>query len=344
LIFILKNIKWNWKKSQVETRGGKKMKAAVYYKTGGPEVFKYEEVPDPACGPGDIVIDIKAISIEGGDVLNRAGGPMPSVPHIVGYDAAGVIAQVGERVTNRQTGQRVTTLGPFGSHAEKRAVAAITSWVLPGTVSFEEAACVPVTFGTAHECLFEFGRLKAGETVLIQAGAGGVGLAAIQLAKGAGARVLATASSQERLGRLKEYGLDEGINYLEKDLVAEVRRLTNNQGVDLVVDGVGGEVLQKSIEAARHRGRIITFGQAGRNFRRVDVSGLSMGDKTLTGVFLGAEIATDRVQKMIGRILENIAAGQIKVPIDRTFPLSRAAEAHAFIESRQAVGRVLLMP
>ena len=320
------------------------MKAAVYYETGGPNVFKYEEVLDPVCGLRDIVIDIRAISIEGGDVLNRTGGPMAAVPHIVGYDAAGVIVQVGEKVTNRQTGQRVTTLSPFGSHAEKRTAAAITSWIIPDKVSFEEAACVPVTFGTAHDCLFEFGRLKAGETVLIQAGASGVGVAAIQLAKRAGARVLATASSNQRLERLKGYGLDEGINYAEKDLVAEVRRLTENQGVDLVVDGVGGEILQKSIEAARFRGRIITFGQAGRVFRKIDISGLAMGNKTLTGVYLGAEIATERAQKMIDQLLNDIAAGAIKVPIDRTFPLSQAAEAHAYIESRQAVGRVLLIP
>ncbi|MGA3086634.1 MAG: zinc-binding alcohol dehydrogenase family protein [Thermodesulfobacteriota bacterium] len=320
------------------------MKAAVYYETGGPQVLKYEDVPDPVCGPRDIVIDVKAISIEGGDVLNRAGGLVPDVPHIVGYDAAGIISQVGAKVTNRQIGQRVTTLNPFGSHAEKRAAAAITSWIIPDKVSFEEAACVPVTFGTAHDCLFEFGRLKAGETVLIQAGASGVGLAAIQFAKRAGAKVLATASSDQRLERLKEYGLDEGINYAEKDLVSEVRRLTDNQGVDLVVDGVGGEVLQKSIEATRSRGRIITFGQAGRGSWKIDVSGLPLGNKTLTGVYLGAEIATERAQKMINQILENIAAGAIKVPIDRTFPLSQAAEAHAYIESRQAVGRVLLIP
>jgi len=320
------------------------MKAAVYYETGDPGVLKYEEVPDPVCGPWDIVIDVKAISIEGGDVLNRAGGPMPAVPHIVGYDAAGVVCQVGEKVTDRQVGQRVTTLSQFGSHAEKRASNALTSWVIPDNVSFEEAACVPVTFGTAHDCLFEFGRLKAGETVLVQAGAGGVGLASIQLAKRAGARVLATASSYKRLERLTEYGMDEGIDYVEKDLVEEVRRMTNGQGADLVIDGVGGEVLQKSIEAARHRGRIISFGQAGRNFRRIDVSGLTMGDKTLTGVFLGAEITTDRVKKMIEQLLNDIGSGRIRVPLDRKFSLARAADAHAYIESRQAVGRVLLIP
>lgn len=320
------------------------MKAAVYYETGDPSVFKFEEVPDPICGPWDIVIDVKAISIEGGDVLNRAGGPMPAVPHIVGYDAAGVICQVGEKVTDRQVGQRVTTLNQFGSHAEKRALNSRDSWVIPDNVSFEEAACVPVTFGTAHDCLFEFGHLKAGETILVQAGASGVGIVAVQLAKHAGARVLTTASSYERLERLKEYGMDVGINYVEKDLIAEVKRLTDDQGVDLVIDGIGGEVLQKSIEAARHRGRIISYGQAGRNFRRIDVSSLTMGNKTLTGVFLGAEMATERVQKMIDQLLKDIGSGSIRVPLDRKFSLAQAAEAHAFIESRQAVGRVLLIP
>jgi NADPH2:quinone reductase len=320
------------------------MKAAVYYETGDPSVFKFEEVPDPICGPWDIVIDVKAISIEGGDVLNRAGGPMPAVPHIVGYDAAGVICKVGENVTDRQVGQRVTTLNQFGSHAEKRASNSLNSWIIPDDVSFEEAASVPVTFGTAHDCLFEFGHLKAGETILVQAGASGVGIVAVQLAKHAGARVLTTASSYERLERLKEYGMDVGINYVEKDLVAEVKRLTDDQGVDLVIDGIGGEVLQKSIEAARYRGRIISYGQAGRNFRRIDVSGLTMGNKTLTGVFLGAEMATERVQKMIDQLLKDIGSGSIRVPLDRKFSLAQAAEAHAFIESRQAVGRVLLIP
>lgn len=320
------------------------MKAAVYYETGDPSVFKFEEVPDPTCGPWDIVIDVKAISIEGGDVLSRAGGPMPAVPHIVGYDAAGVICQVGENVTDRQMGQRVTTLNQFGSHAEKRALNSLNSWIIPDDVSFEEAASVPVTFGTAHDCLFEFGHLKDGETILVQAGASGVGIVAVQLAKHAGARVLTTASSYERLERLKEYGMDVGINYVEQDLVAEVKRLTDDQGVDLVIDGIGGEVLQKSIEAARHRGRIISYGQAGRNFRRIDVSGLTMGNKTLTGVFLGAEMATERVQKMIDQLLKDIGSGRIRVPLDRKFSLAQAAEAHAFIESRQAVGRVLLIP
>jgi len=320
------------------------MKAAVYYKTGPPGVFKYEEVPDPKCGSYDVMIEAKAISIEGGDVLNRAGGEMPAIPHIVGYQSAGVIIEVGGNVDHLKVGQRVTTLNAFGSHAEKRAVPELTSWPIPDNVSFEEAACVPVTFGTAHDCIFEFGKLQPGETVLIQAGAGGVGLAAIQLAKQAGARVLATASSDERLERLRAYGLDHGINYLEKDLVAEVNRLTDNAGVNLVVDPVGGGSLQKSIQAAGHRGRIISVGSAGRDFKKIDLSGMSEKNRSLTAIFLGAEIITERVQKMITELFQQISQGKLKVPVDQQFPLSRAEDAHAFIESRQAVGRVLLIP
>ena len=320
------------------------MKAAVYYETGRPSVFKYEDVPDPVCGPYDVAIDVKAVSIEGGDVLNRMGGEMLASPHIVGYCAAGVIYQVGEKVTDRQPGQRVTTLSMNGSHAEKRVVPAMTSWPMPDSVSFEEGACVPVAFGTAHDCLFEFGHLQKGETVLVQGGAGGVGVATIQLAKRAGARVLATASTDQRLEKLKELGLDEGINYEEKDLVAEVMRLTNDVGVQLVVDPIGGQVLQKSLAAAGYRGRIITVGSAGRDFRKVDLQGFGQGNKSLTGVFLGAEIGTERAQKMIGQLLNDIEAGEIKVIIDKTFPLSQAADAHAFIESRQAIGRVVLVP
>ncbi len=167
------------------------MKAAVYYETGAPDVFRYEDVPDPACQPAGVVIDVKAISIEGGDTLNRAGGDMPSKPHIVGYQCAGVIREAGPAVTDRSVGQAVVTVMPFGSHASMVGVAAMQTWVVPEGLSLQEAACVPIAFGTADDCLFEFGHLKAGETVLIQAGAGGVGLAAIQLAKRAGATVLA---------------------------------------------------------------------------------------------------------------------------------------------------------
>jgi len=320
------------------------MKAAVYYENGTPEVFKYEEVPDPVCHPKGVVIRVEAVSIEGGDTLNRWRGPLLAKPHIVGYQAGGEIVEVGSEVDHLHIGQKVTTVFNFGSHAALRAVPARNAWPVPAGFDIKLASAIPVPFGTADDCLFEFGHLEAGETVLVQAGASGVGVAAIQLAKRAGATVLATASSDERLERLKPLGLDHGINYRRDDVAKSVMKLTNKKGVDLVVDPVGGATLQSSIMSLAYRGRISMVGAAGREAMTVDVSPLMAGNRSLTGVFLGAEIATDRAHNMIQRLVEDAARGEFKVVIDRTFPLSQAAAAHAYIESRQAVGRVLLVP
>ena len=320
------------------------MKAAVYYENGTPEVFKYEEVPDPVCHPKGVVIRVEAVSIEGGDTLNRWRGPLLAKPHIVGYQAGGEIVEVGSEVEHLRIGQKVTTVFNFGSHAALRAVPARNAWPVPAGFDIKLASAIPVPFGTADDCLFEFGHLKPGETVLVQAGASGVGVAAIELAKRAGATVLATASSDERLERLKPLGLDHGINYRRDDVAKSVMKLTNKKGVDLVVDPVGGATLQSSIMSLAYRGRISMVGAAGREAMTVDVSPLMAGNRSLTGVFLGAEIATDRAHNMIQRLVDEAARGEFKVVIDRTFPLSQAAAAHAYIESRQAVGRVLLIP
>ncbi len=320
------------------------MKAAVYYENGGPEVLKYEDAPDPVCYPSGVVIRVEAVAIEGGDVLNRFGGALVTNPHIVGYQAAGTIIEVGEQVTHLKVGQRVATVNAFGSHAELRSVPARNAWPVPDGFDMKKAAAIPVTFGTASDCLFEFGKLKAGETVLVQAGASGVGVAAIQLAKRAGARVLATGSSTERLERLKPLGLDEGINYREEDVAKAVMRLTDNKGVNLVVDSVGGATLAGSLASLAYRGRVSMVGNAGREPMTVDVSSLMGGNRSLTGVFLGAEIGTDRAHDNIQRLIDEAARGELQVVIDREFPLSEAAAAHAYIESRAAVGRVVLVP
>jgi NADPH2:quinone reductase len=320
------------------------MKAAVYYETGPPDVFRYEDVPDPTCYPGGVLIRVEAISIEGGDTLNRAGGEMATTPHVVGYQCAGTIREVGEGVVDRFVGQRVVASMLWGSHAELAVTPAVVTWPIPDGADLIACACVPVAFGTAHDCLFEFGHLVEGETVLVQAGAGGVGIAAIQLAKRAGATVLATASSDDRLARLTDLGMDHGINYSDPDWVAKVRETTGGRGVDLVVDSVGGRVLNGSAACLAYRGRVITVGSAGRDPQPFDASVLSGGNQSLTGVFLGAEIGTARAQEMIGRLVDDVAAGRLTVVVDRTFPLADAAGAHAYLESRQAVGRVVLIP
>ena len=320
------------------------MKAAVYYENGGPEVLKYEDFPDPDLHPRGVIIKVEAIAIEGGDTLNRWRGPLMTNPHVVGYQAAGEIVAVGAEVTHLKLGQKVATVNNWGSHAELRSVPASNCWVIPDGFDVKKAAAIPVTFGTADDCLFEAGRLKAGETVLVQAGASGVGVAAIQLAKRAGATVLATASSDERLERLKPLGLDHGINYAREDVVKEVMRLTDKKGVDVVVDSVGGPTLQGSINALAYRGRVSMVGAAGREPMVVDVGAMMGGNRQLRGVFLGAEIMTDRVHDNIQRLIDEAARGELEVLVDKVFPLSDAAGAHAYIESRAAVGRVVLAP
>src|SRR5471032_661178 len=289
------------------------MKAAVYYENGDPSVLKYEDFPDPTCHPKGIVIRVEAVSIEGGDTLNRGRGALVTHPHIVGYQAGGEIIEVGSEVTNLKVGQKVATSGAYGSHAELRAVPARSAWIVPDGFDVKLASVMPVAFGTADDCLFEFGHLKAGETVLVQAGASGVGTAAIQLAKRAGARVFATASSDERLEKLKPLGLDEGINYKTEDLAKAVMRLTDNKGVDLVVDSVGGSTLQGSINSLGFRGRVSIVGQAGRERQVVDVSTLMGGNRSLNGVLFGADIMTDRFHDNVQRLINEAARGEHQV-------------------------------
>jgi NADPH2:quinone reductase len=322
------------------------MKAAVYDETGGPEVLRYDEVPDPVVRAGGVVVEVGAVGVQGGDLLHRQSGDLPSAPHIVGYQAAGVVREVGEGVEGLAVGQPVVATMFAGSHAELVSVPAASVWPLPDGLSVRDAAGVPIEFATAHDCLFEFGGLQPGETVLIQAGAGGVGLAAVQLAKAAGATVMATASSDQRLQRLREYGLDHPINYRTGDVVGEVMAVTQRRGVDLVVDPVGGRVLETSIAALAYRGRISWVGRAGRDDDVPDVWPIAMKNGTLTGVFLGAEmmIQPGRTHTLVADLLGRVASGELHVVIDRTYPLAEAADAHRYIESRQAFGRVLLIP
>jgi len=322
------------------------MKAAVIYENGGPEVLRYEDVPDPDCPDGCVLIEVEAISVEGGDVLARAGSPPPSVPYVVGYLAAGTVIEVTAGVEDRAVGDRVVTLNMAGSHTSKRAVPAIMTWPIPDGLDAASAVCVPVAFGTAQECLFTAGNLEAGQTALIHAGAGGVGMAAIQLAKQAGATVLSTASSDDKLERLTELGLDHGINYARESFVERTRELTEGHGADVILESVGGQNLVDSIAALAYRGTLVSVGLAGRAGSTIDARDLWDKNNSLRGVFLGGALLTEypRVHAMIGDLIERVAAGELRVVIDRTFPLSEAAAAHAYIESRQAFGRVVLTP
>ena len=322
------------------------MKAAVIYENGPPEALRYEEVADPECPDGCVLIDVEAISIEGGDLLARAVSPPPSVPHIVGYLAAGTIAEVGAGVQDRAVGDRVVTLNMSGSHASRRAVPAMTTWPIPEGLDAARAAGIPVALGTAYECLFTAGNLEAGQTALIHAGAGGVGMAAIQLAKQAGATVISTASRDEKLERLKEFGLDHGINYASENFVERTRELTEGRGADVILDSIGGKNLVDSVGALAYRGTLVSVGVAGRAGSGVEAKDLWAQNNTLRGVFLGGALLAEypRVHAMIGDMVEQVASGKVRVEIARTFPLADASAAHAYIESREAFGRVVMTP
>jgi NADPH2:quinone reductase len=322
------------------------MKAAVYYENGGPEVFRYEDVALPECGPDDVLIEVGAVSIEGGDLINREMRPLARIPHIVGYQCAGVVCEVGAKVRDRRIGDTVVAILDWGSHAEFAAAPAADTWLVPPGVSLDVAAAVPVAWGTAHECLFTAGDLKAGDTVLIHAGAGALGLAAIQLARQAGATVLATASDDARLAQLEAYGMHIGINYKDQDFVEQVKVHTGGRGADVVLDSIGGQNLARSIQALAYGGRAVTVGVSGRDAERLDPVSLWRGNKSLHGVFFPSalDVEHDRVHAEVQAILDRVARGELHVVLDRAFPLESAAEAHRHVLSRRAFGRVILHP
>jgi NADPH2:quinone reductase len=317
------------------------MKAAVHDVNGPPSVLRYAEVPDAIAGPGEVLVAVEAISLEGGDAISRRA---PAAPGFVpGYQAGGRVVGLGAGVTRFQVGDRVATFGRDGSHAALRAVGEDTAWKVPDGLDMQAAATIPVTFGTADDALFEFGGLKAGETVLITGASGGVGIAAVQLARAAGATVIATGSGAARLGRLAELGAHQVLDYRTDDIGAKARALTDGRGVELVVDMVGAnfDALQSALA---YRGRLVFVGAAGGETPNVDIMRLLVNNQSLHGMMFGQEIHTERARGLIERRMAEAAAGRLQMPIDRVFPLSDAAAAHVHLESGHPFGRVLMVP
>lgn len=327
--------------------GSRDVKAVVFDEVGGPEVLRYDEVPDPEVRRGGLLIKVEAIGLQGGDLINRREGQPASVPHVVGYQASGTVREIGEGVENFTVGQRVVAMMMHGSHAELASVAVRKTWAIPDSVSFEAAAAIPVEFGTADDCLFEFGHLLAGDTVLVQAGSGGVGVSAIQLAKAAGATVISTAEGDGRLERLSEFGMDHGIDYTSQDVPAEVMRLTDGRGADLVVDPIGGRTLEGSIAALAYRGRISWFGNAGRDTERPNIWPLMEKNGQLNVLFFAMEQSRDpdRTYRSIAGIIERVGTGELRgVVDDKVFALADAGEAHRYAETGKAFGRIIIVP
>jgi NADPH:quinone reductase len=322
------------------------MKAAVYYKNGGPEVLRYEDVPAPACPPDGVLVDVEVISVEGGDTLHRARTPFAGERHIVGYQCAGTVREVGPQVKRLKVGERVVAVVPNGSHAEIVAAREGTTWPVPEGADLVSVACVPVAFGTAHEALFALGGLSAGQRVLVHAGAGGVGLAAIQLAKAAGAEVLTTASSDEKLARLREFGATHLLNYKAGSFNDAITAAIGPNGVDLVVDPVGGKTLQESVGCLRYRGRIVNLGMAGRDGAAFNPLPLWGKNGSLVGMSLMTSLSNEhaRTYGVIAECVARVARGELRVVVEQRYALADAAKAHAHIEDRSVFGRVVMLP
>jgi NADPH2:quinone reductase len=320
------------------------MKAAVIHQPGGPEVLTYDNVPDPVPGDGEVLIDVAAVSIEGGDLGIRRAAPGDMLPLVPGFSAAGTVVAVGGDVTGVREGDRVATFNYTGSHAAQRVVPAHYVYPVPEAVSLEQASTLPVAFGTADEALFTAGLLEPGATVLVRGATGGVGVAAVELAHRAGATVIATASGAEAAGKLLDLGADQVVRYREEDLVARVREFTAGEGVDLLLELVGGPEFPGVLDTLAPGGRVVGVGAASGTPAQLSLQDLGARQVTATGVFFGGVMHLPRVHDMIARRFGEMASGEITMPVAREFALSEVVAAHRYAEAGHPFGRVLLVP
>ena len=322
------------------------MKAIRIHETGDPDVLKYEETATPEPGAGQVRVKIAAVGVNFINTYHRRGWyPIPT-PFTPGVEAAGVIDAVGPDVSGVQVGDRVAYGLSIGSYAQYALVSAGVVVPLPAGVSFEEGAAAMIQGMTAHYLACSTYPLQAGDTCLIHAAAGGTGALLVQIAKLRGARVIGTVSSAEKEAIARASGADEVIRYTEQDFEAEVKRMTDGQGVNVVYESVGKTTFDKSINCLRPRGYMVLFGQASGIVPPVDPQILNQkGSLFLTRPTLGSYTLTrDELLGRAGDVFGWIADGRLKIRQDQTYPLAQAQAAHEYLEGRHTKGKVLLIP
>jgi NADPH2:quinone reductase len=322
------------------------MKAIQVSQTGGPEALVLAELPEPKPKANEALVQIKAAGVNFIDVYFREGRYPTPVPFVNGQEAAGVVTEVGSDVTEVKPGDRVAYTGALGSYAEYAAVPATRLVKIPDDLSFEQAAAAMLQGMTAHYLLHSTYKLQAGETALIHAAAGGVGLLLVQMAKMIGARVIATAGTEEKAQLARDAGADECIVYTEADFETETRRLTDGQGVNVVYDGVGKATFEKGLNVLSPRGYMVLFGGSSGAVPPFDLIKLSQkGSLFVTRPTLAHYIVTrEDLEWRAGDVLGWIAAGELKLRIHKEYPLADAAQAHRDLEGRKTTGKLLLAP
>jgi NADPH2:quinone reductase len=322
------------------------MHAICIHEHGGPEALRYEAVSTSEPGAGEARVRIEAAGLNYIDVYHRTGlYPSTNMPFTPGMEGAGVVEAVGPSVTEVNVGDRVAYAMHQGSYTEAAIVPSGVLVPLPDSIDTQSAAAAMLQGMTAHYLTRSTYPLSTGDTALVHAAAGGVGLLLIQMAKTLGARVFGTVSTPEKAQLAKDAGADEVILYTQTDFEAEVKRLTDGQGVDVVYDSVAKTTFDKSLNCLRPRGYLALFGQSSGPVPPFDLSRLSRGSLFITRPGLGHH-AADREELMgrAGDLFEWISSGTLKLRIDRTFPLQDAADAHRALEGRQTTGKVLLIP
>lgn len=323
------------------------MRAVICTAPGGPEVLRLGERPDPVLMPEQVLVRVRATALNRADTLQRAGHypPPPGESDILGLELAGEVETVGAAVQDWAPGDRVFGLVGSGGYAEKAVIDARMAMRIPEDWSCIQAAAVPEVFFTAQETLFTLGRLVAGETVLIHAGASGVGTAAIQMARETGARILVTAGSAEKIQRCVALGATAGCNYKEQDFAEWIREVTNGEGIDVVEDFIGAAYWERNLRCLKLGGRLILVGLMGGTTIEANLGMLLTKRLQVFGSVLRSRPLADKIaitQRFHTQWLPRLQAGRITPIIDRVFPLAQASDAHRYMEENRNFGKIIL--
>ena len=324
------------------------MRAVLCKQYGPPESLVIEDVPSPVAGPGDVVLTVKAASLNFPDVLiiQNKYQVKPPLPFSPGSEVAGVVKEVGAGVTNVKPGDRVMAVTGYGAFAEEVKTDSKRLLPIPAGMDDATAAAFPLTYGTSDHALCDRGNLKAAETLLVLGAAGGVGLAAIEIGKALGARVVACASSDEKLAVCRAHGADAGINYATEDLRERIRTLTDGNGPDVVYDAVGGPYTEPALRSIAWRGRLLVVGFAAGEIPRIPLNLALLKGCSIVGVFWGdfsrrePEVFAARMRQLDAWFQE----GKLRPHVAGTLPLERAAEALARMAARRVTGKLVLIP
>jgi len=321
------------------------MKAIRVHEIGGPDTLIYEDIPVPSPGPGQAQVRVEAIGLNYIDCYFRMGLYKTALPFTPGMEAAGAVTAIGPDVTELKVGDRIAYAGPMGAYAECAVVPADRLVKLPDGVDARSAAALMLQGMTAHYLATSTYALRKGDLALVHAAAGGVGLLLIQIAKMRGARVFGTVSTSEKAALAKGAGADEVILYTEQDFEAEVMRLTDGKGVNVVYDSVAKTTFDKSLNCVGVRGTLALFGQSSGPVPPFDPARLAKNGVFLTRPSLTHHTATRaELLQRAGDVLGWVVSGQLRLRISQVLPLREAAEAHRMLEGRKSTGKILLMP